>query len=498
MGILDDPPAVRPFQLRTPLRAALGGLLAAAVAASVVCRVPAARMLSWTALLGSAAQSIFAVSLACAIAASLLCPSGTGRKLDHGWLVGRASLDALWLAPLTLLIREKSSWTVPVAAVFAVAVTRLLESVREATDQHSAEYTARDAIEDTNDHPLLVSLRPDSSPLSFRFAPTISAAAALSAQAGAMSALAGDTLLAAPLIGGAFTAWTWSSLRNTPPHAASPSAAAPPLPIRHFAAVALIFLLMVGGLVPYLRISRGFGHRAGASPKSFWRLLPGGASPRPAARLQVPNEPPSGESEGDPGIVLWPAKQAPTRLIAPMPTLKTGLASIHESDPLIIPFNGVYWFFKSPEVQPPKTSRQAHASPETVDIRSTDRRPLSIEAHDYLGNLINLDCCSSIQIAIRNADRYPQTIFLELVLVDTSLPDKPSQSLGTLMVKSTRPWNIYEKQAPASETLNFAIPRSRSLRQFDEVKIVFRMDRARADTGAKIGIDHFVLVPRAL
>jgi hypothetical protein len=164
----------------------------------------------------------------------------------------------------------------------------------------------------------------------------------------------------------------------------------------------------------------------------------------------------------------------------------------------VIPFNGVYWFFKAPDVQPPKGSRQAHASPETVDIRSTDRRPLSIEAHDYLGNLIDLNCCSRIQIAIRNADRYPETVSLELVLVNTSLPSRPSESLGRMIVKSTRPWNIYEKPAPASETLNFAIPHRPTLRRFDEVTIVFRLDRARADAGAKIAIDHFVLVPRGL
>ena len=106
-------------------------------------------------------------------------------------------------------------------------------------------------------------------------------------------------------------------------------------------------------------------------------------------------------------------KQLHTQLIAPTPIDLTNPPVLGpSSNPLLIPFDGVYWFFKSPDVRPPGTSRQAHASPETVDIRSTDGRPLSIEAHDYLGSLINVDCCSRIQIAVRNADRYPDTVSL--------------------------------------------------------------------------------------
>jgi hypothetical protein len=67
-----------------------------------------------------------------------------------------------------------------------------------------------------------------------------------------------------------------------------------------------------------------------------------------------------------------------------------------------------------------------------------------------------------------------------------------------MMVRSTRPWKISEQPKPVTETLNFLVPARRSLRRFDEMKIVFRLDRARADAGARIAIDHFVLVPRGL
>ncbi len=204
--------------------------------------------------------------------------------------------------------------------------------------------------------------------------------------------------------------------------------------------------------------------------------------------------------ESDPGIVLWPETQTQTKLVAPTPVFGNALLTGHGSaKPLEIPFDGVYWFFKAPDQHPPRTSRQAHGSPELVNIRSTDRRPLLMEAHDHLGSMLDLDCCSRIQIAIRNADHYPETVSLELVLINTSMPGEPSQSLGTMMVKSTRPWKLYDEAAkPVSETLNFVVPQHASIRRFDEVMVVFRLDAARADAGPKIAIDRFVLVPRGL
>jgi len=66
------------------------------------------------------------------------------------------------------------------------------------------------------------------------------------------------------------------------------------------------------------------------------------------------------------------------------------------------------------------------------------------------------------------------------------------------MVKSKRTWNIDGQQPPTHETLNFAIPTNPAIHRFDEVKVVFRLDAFRADDGAKIAIDRFVLVPRGL
>jgi len=463
----------------------IAALLFAAAAAAVACPLPSRRFHSWSELWGAALVRVLAVSTAAIVAAwafSALSPDQS--RLETRRIVIGTFLSALWLAPLALLIRENSLWTIALAATFALTVTQSTRVLQPSPVHANAEES------------LLFSLRPDNLPLTFKRAPQLSVAAALCAQTGVLAAFVGYPFTAAVLVSVGFATWTWSYTRNMPlpQWVQSPSATES----RSLLLVTASFLFVLGALFPYLLSARGYG-KFGISPglHGFVAAPSGNRLGRPV-RVNHPDELAASASEGEAGIILWPEKHVVTKLVAPTPVATIHLASSRSSDPLIIPFNGVYWFFKAPDVQPPKGSRQAHASPETVDIRSTDRRPLSIEAHDYLGNLIDLNCCSRIQIAIRNADRYPETVSLELVLVNASLPSRPSESLGRMIVKSTRPWNIYEKPAPASETLNFTIPHRPTLHRFDEVKIVFRLDRARADAGAKIAIDHFVLVPRGL
>ena len=464
----------------------ISALTFAGAIAATACRLPSKRFSSWSELWAAALVRMLAVAIAsmgAAWAFSALSPNlsrGSSRRV-----VLETSLNALWLAPLALFIRENSIWAIATAALAAVLATQSLRGFQSSLASAGAEES------------LLFSLRPDTLPLSFKHAPQISTLAALCVQTGILAAFAGNSFSAALLVGIAFAAWTWSYVGDAPisdrQHFRSAAEA------RSLMLVTLTFLFVMGALFPYLQTSRGYGRFGVSIGNHGWP--PGGTGHHRGQPIQVtsPERSAATASEGDAGIVLLPFTQRVTKLVAPTPLQLTALrTSGRSADPLIIPFNGVYWFFKAPDVQPPKTSRQARASPETVEIRSTDRRPLSIEAHDYLGNLIDLSCCSRIQIAIRNADRYPETVSLELVLVDTSVPNRPSESLGRMMVKSTRPWNIYGKPAPASETLNFSIPQRASLHRFDEVRIVFRLDRARADAGPKIAIDHFVLVPRGL
>jgi hypothetical protein len=482
-----DPPKTAPLSPVARSFPAIAGLLAAGAVIALVGSVLPPRTLSWTQLLGSAVQRIGTASLVCALFVSAFCAiSSRISRTQSARLVIQTSQAAIWLAPLALFIRENSLWTITLAAVFAILAARALYALQECC----APTGARELV--------VLTLHPGHLAEALAFRPWTSTAAALCAQTGALTVLAGYTFAGTVLVAIAFGVWTWF-FKATDASPAQPSSDSPNSQSLSLPALALAMLFMIAGLIPYLRVSRGFGRYGTASRTHRWYASPAGGPGQKPPDVVSSEDSTVASSGGDPGIILLPTKQAYTKLVAPSPVRLTRPSTAGESaNPLVIPFNGVYWFFKAPDTQPPRSSRQAHASPEMVDIRSIDRRPLSIEAHEHLGTLINLDCCSRIQIAIRNADRYPETVSLELVLINTSLREKPSQSLGRIMVRSTPPWDLHKARPPLDETLNFAIPARSFLRRFDAVKIVFRLDRVRADAGARIAIDHLVLVPRGL
>lgn len=484
MGLLNPAPAARSRYARSRSLPFLAGFLVSCTVAALTFQQPSFHSLSWPHLLGIALEQVLTVSLICVVTVALLLPSKMYRDREqYVQAVRRASVAALWIAPLVLFVRENSSWAIFVSATLTVLIASQLNDAPNASDANQ-------------DDELLTSLSPDPLPLFFRFGLLASFLAAICAQVSVVAGIADQVLMGALLIAIAFGVWAWAYRRGEG-HSA-PSRQRPySKPLISFLAV---FLLMVLGLMPFLR--QGSGHRnlAGAYPWPWHRPTGANAQP-PRAGAMVPRSKAgfvTGGS-GNRGIILWPEKQLVTKLVAPTPVMTNAVESRGNAKPLVIPFDGVYWFFKSPDIQPPSESRQAQISPETVDIRSTDHQPLSIEAYDHLANLIDLDCCSRIEVAIRNADRYPQSVSLELSLMNTMLPHKPSVSLGRVMVNSTPPWNLYETKRPAiNETLRFAIPSQKLLRGFDEMKIVFRLDQARADADARIAIDHFVLIPRGL
>jgi Ca2+/Na+ antiporter len=482
----------------------VGGLLAAAAVALLACRLPTLHTVSWGELIGSAITCVLGVLLASAITVWGICfLSRRSIAFDTRRLVLRTSLIALWIAPLALLIREKSPWAIVITAVLVANFVRLVRFPQDIGRSAVEEFSPQESNPDKS-----LNFDPNRNP--FRLlesAPSVrqqafGGSAALCAEAGIAAAFAGYPFTSVALVAAATAVWTWSYARialpaGARPYSSSRSSSRPlsqPLMI-----IALAIVITAAALLPYL--PQSFGGGFGVPSRSHARRRspqgePGGQRSRERT-LEASMGP---TTQGDPGIVLLPDKLTHTKLVAPAPiTANAPLTGHPSADPLVIPFAGVYWFFRAPDVHPPRSSRQAHGSPELLDIRSTDRRPLSMEAHENLGSMIDLNCCSKIQVAIRNADRYPETVSLELILINTAVPGKPSQSLGRMLVKSTRRWKLYDEPAPpASETLNFVMPPKSSLRSFDEVRIVFRIDAVRADAGPRIAIDHLVLIPRGL
>ena len=200
-------------------------------------------------------------------------------------------------------------------------------------------------------------------------------------------------------------------------------------------------------------------------------------------------------ASGFPGVILWPEIRPIPTLIAPMPQTPDGGGPVVMPRPLAIPFSGEYWMFRWPYARPPKTSFFLRGSPVVLSFSSTDHRPLQMEARHKLDQSVALSCCSAIRLEIRNADRYPNTISLELALIARDRPGAPSLDLGRYSVTS-RPDFSRDPVTPVPEILEFPIPSTATLDSFDEFRVVFLLSWRRADKSAKLAIDRFVVVPR--
>jgi hypothetical protein len=195
-----------------------------------------------------------------------------------------------------------------------------------------------------------------------------------------------------------------------------------------------------------------------------------------------------------PGVILWPEVQPVTLIVPPLPSTGAGYAT--PAHPLSIPFGGEYWMYRSLMFKrPPPNSYFQRGTPAHMSFSTTDHWPLQMEAHQKLKQDIDVSCCGKIQIAILNADKFPGTVSLELMLVHTQFSASATEALGSAQVLST-PNLKADPVAPVPETLDFVVPVDGPLRQFNELQVVFRRTRQRADKSARISIDRFILVPR--
>jgi hypothetical protein len=178
--------------------------------------------------------------------------------------------------------------------------------------------------------------------------------------------------------------------------------------------------------------------------------------------------------------------------VAPPPLTSTQFSSL-QNKPVIIPFDGEYWYFRQPDQRPRADAPIVRGDPTKRNIRSIDTRPLSMEAHQHLVTPIKMNCCRAIHLAIQNADNRPGAIFVEILLKDTA--SRTTQSLRELVIPSSEDRNISLSRPPINEILNFPFPTHNRARQFDEITVVIKPARERSLAGAHIAIQNFKLVP---
>jgi hypothetical protein len=456
-------------------RLPLVGLIAATITAFAMCRLPTPRFISWSHLLASATGRVFAVFLAAATLSNVGLYRTKAACGNSGWHFAlQMALCAIWLVPLALFICENSGWAPLMTAILIPSIGTSFRLLRNSPGDEVPSLVS--AFENS-------SFRLLESPNCFK--QFYAVGAALCAEAAALATFSGHILGGTLLVAISSAVWVYA-LQHAPPRTSDESFRSRSRAGFEFA---LAIMFTAAALMPHLGGGHEFGG-SGVSGKYRVSAMPEQARHDKAAREQFEG---SAAQDAYAGIVLWP-KQVPIKLVAPTPIFGNSISADRRT-PLVIPFAGVYWFFKAPDVRLPKKPREAHGSPEVYNIHYTDQHALSMEAHQNLGTLIDVSCCSEIQIAIRNADRYPGTVSLELIVINTALRGRPSQSLGRSAVRSTRHWMLYDDRPPTTEVLNFSIPSNSRIRRFDEVMVVFHLDSDRSFAAAKMGIEKIVLIP---
>jgi hypothetical protein len=438
-------------------------------------RVP----ISWL-ILRAVVYAVLACLAGAAITVALYLAASQWEREDFIQATFRASSAAVWFAPCVILLIQLSPAAAIPALILVVNATHLLYI------QWRVQQPPREIPRNTE---LFANVQLPERNFFREFGPGFAVSVTLQTGVCAVllhhPALAGISFAAGAALATVF-ALTTRGVQPKPPKS---------MP-RAFLGLALTVLLAIGmtigGMIPNMMRGPGGADSATGNP------LAGQSAGMPGDGPQNLPDASAGDlanSSGFPGVILWPEVKPIPTLIAPMPQMPDGGGPPVLPRPLSIPFSGEYWMFRWPYARPPKTSFFQRGSPAALSFSSTDHRPLQMEARHKLDQPVALSCCSAVRVEIRNADRYPGTIALELVLINNEQPGSPSLNLGRFNVAS-RPDFSHDPVVPVPESIDFPIPPTATLDSFNEFKVVFQRAYRRADKSAKLAIDRFVLMPR--
>jgi hypothetical protein len=454
----------------SPWSVVLAGFVAAEITAYVLCTLPPPHTQPWITLLF---RSIAYVAFTAAAGAlGIFVANSLGDKKTRfrpALLIKLVGAGWLFFPCIALLYRQYSLWIILAIAIASFPIARSLNQLASvlATREPAALHPL------TADHPDLPSL--NGLPRA-EFNPLTTLLIGVCAQGALIYTFNGSFLVAGALLSGFIflTVWRWSALTGR----------------RKRKATTLRTRIQLGTFAILL---------------TFLALIQwssGGGQAR-IPQIGLPHKPPSTDRDpsgtsqansGYYGIILLPPP-AKKVVVAPPPDVSSSQA-VSVAKPLVIPFDGPYWYFRAPNKQPGAKAHVAHGKSTEVNIHSTDRAPLLMEAHQNLGLPIDLHCCREIDLAIVNADVRPGQITLGLLLTDSTSPATPSLYLGEEPILSSQPLQIPLDRPAVKETLRFLIPPAGKLAHFDKITVIFLPDSRRAAAGAKVAVENFTLLPK--
>ncbi len=261
----------------------------------------------------------------------------------------------------------------------------------------------------------------------------------------------------------------------TPVRAREGSAA----PVRAQIAVLPCFLLTCLALTPFLQMGLQMG---GLSSVVLANPLRGAPQLKPI------------NTKVYSGVVLM-APPLPKRklLLSPPRAVLGGVVRL--AHPLVIPFDGAYWYFQAPATGPTRGAKVQRGDPTKEHVHSSDWTPLEMEAHQHLGKRLDASCCRSMSVALVNADTRVGLIQVEARLRDMTGRQAKTVSLGTVPIRSSIGRAISTGRANVAETLHFPIAGEAASARFDEITLVFKLAPGRELAGARVQVSSFTLQP---
>jgi hypothetical protein len=246
-------------------------------------------------------------------------------------------------------------------------------------------------------------------------------------------------------------------------------------------------------LITMVVLLLGFQRRIGSNAMDAASAADRSSARRvPREKSQAGNS--ASELLGYESIILWPVPEK-KKILAPSSPMVSS-QEVRMTKPLVIRFDGPYWYFRPPRTSPGSRAHVVRGTPLGVNIHSSDFIPLLMEARQSLGSAVQLTSCREIQVAIENHDNIPGRIALGVLLTDSTSIGKPTLYLNQQPVMSTEPDHFSVKSSPVREVLRFAVPSHPRIDRFDEMTVFFFADTERARTGARIAIEEFELMPR--
>ncbi len=170
---------------------------------------------------------------------------------------------------------------------------------------------------------------------------------------------------------------------------------------------------------------------------------------------------------------------------------------------LSIPFSGEYgffprprspvpiddWFFRRVYKRPPASSLVEEGDPTSINVTLEDTGEMIMQAQQRIGRSLELGSCRWIDVVLDGEDQQPQSVDIELLLMDSSTKGQEMQTLGAKSMMS--PVSISTLGGSKVLSFRFSIPRTSEISSFNELLVWFHLRAPRMQKGPTVKIDRF-------